>query len=468
MTGLCLDEPALTRLADFITERTGLVFAPHRRGALERGLNAAWAAARVSSVEGLIERLAEQGTLWDTLIDEITVGETYFFREPEHFAFVKREVLPAIIGQRGRDHGVRVWSAGCASGEETYSLAILLQEQGLLARANVLGTDISALAIARARAGIYRSWSLRNAEALSLAPYLSSEDGQYRVRSTLRARVSFERLNLALPAYPSASGGTSRLDLILCRNVFIYLDAKTLRGASERLYAALAPGGYLLTGPSDPLLSSELFQLITTRAGIVYRRPRHEASLVVGGIGTPARDAAPRSSFAESGTVPVAANGGLWSPEPPSVPQTEGDEAANDQAESAASIRALASATGPAAAERACRLALERAPLSVELQYLHGLLLIELGDGPSAIAALRRTLYLDGSLAIVHFTLGSLLARGGDQLAAQRAYRNAERAASALAPDAELALAGGVSAAGLASAAQRELALMVQESEAGR
>ena len=471
MTGVRFGEQELERLARYVSERTGLVFPPYRRSDLERSMNHAATQLGASNVEALTAHLDSDASSWDRLIAQVTIGETYFFREPEHFAFVRQKVLPELLSLRPPGHQFRVWSAGCASGEETYSLAIVLQEHGLRKRAHVLGTDLSALAIERASAGIYRQWSLRNLDPVALGPYFTVRGGEYRIRDELRQYVSFRQLNLAEPVYPALHGGTSHLDLILCRNVFIYLDGQTLREIGERFFEALAPGGFLIIGPSDPLLASERFETITTPAGIFYRRPLQAVERGLGRAESMADRASPagnvlaesgRSADSPRGAVPAAARPRRLTPEfalPPS-----GEEIAR----AAASVRNLANDAGAAEAEKACRVAIEGAPLSVELHYLHALLLIELADSEQAVAALRRTLYLDGRLAIAHFTLGTLLARSGDRRGAERAFRNAERVAAARPAAEELPLSDGLAAAGPALAAHHEIGPMAAESGVGQ
>jgi chemotaxis protein methyltransferase CheR len=463
MTSERFGERELDRLAHYVSGRTGLVFPPYRRSDLERGLNQAAAQLGASSVEALTAELESDKSSWDRLLAQVTIGETYFFREPEHFAFVRRQVLPALLSLRAPQHQFRIWSAGCATGEETYSLAIVLQEHGLRKRAHVLGTDLSALAIERATAGIYRQWSLRNLDPLALGAYFSRRGSEYRIRDEIREYVSFRQLNLAEPVYPSVHGGTSHLDLILCRNVFIYLDGRTLREIGERFFEALAPGGFLIIGPSDPLLASERFETITTPAGIFYRRPLAAAGAglgwadSIGARASPANDqlAEGRGSAVAPRAAPLAAARPRRLTPELALPQN-GQEIAR----AAASIRALANDAGAVEAEKACRVAIEGSPLSVELHYLHALLLIELADSEQAVAALRRTLYLDGRLAIAHFTLGTLLARSGDRRGAERAFRNAEQVAAARPAAEEVPLSEGLAAAGLALAARRELGLM--------
>jgi chemotaxis protein methyltransferase CheR len=446
---------AIRRAQDYVAARTGLAFPPHREAELLRGLRQIDEQLHAAAdPERLVRRLEADPETWERLLDQITVGETYFFREPQHFEFVSREVLPAIAAERGPGPSLRVWSAGCASGEELYSLAIVLHRHGFLSKANLLGTDLSREALSRAREGYYRSWSLRGMDPSALAPYFVSESGGVRVSEELRRRVRFEKLNLAEPVYPSPTNGTAALDLIFCRNVFIYLNAETIRQVAARFCRALRPGGYLILGPSDPLLTESGFDVLTTPAGIVYRRlpaaldvdpnvriaePRRATDLERDDFGQRAVPAPPEPvDFTARSSSP---------PEPP-------------EPTSADDIRELESRDGAVPAERACSRALEREPLSVELHYLQGILLLELGDTEGAVSAVRRALYLDADLAIAHFTLGSLLSKVGDRRGAERAFRNAERCARKTPSEEPLPLSDGLLAGGIARAAERELTLM--------
>ncbi len=302
MTAAAADE-AYERATRLLGERTGLAFPPARLGDVEAGIRRAMARARVPEAARYLT-LVERGALpLDDLVAELTVGESYFFREPAQLECIRREILPEVGRLRGPGHGLRVWSAGCAAGEEPYSLAILLEEEGI-AGAHLLGTDISRPALARARAAAYGAWSLRGADERLVRRYFSRRaDGGLVLDDRIRRRVAFEYLNLAAGDYPLASTGTCGMDLILCRNVLIYLDRRTVRRVARGLFESLADGGWLVTGPSDPLLSGEApYETVVTSAAVVYRRP------------APARAAPDRAC-----TV-------LWTPPPPLGPDRSAPE----------------------------------------------------------------------------------------------------------------------------------------------
>ena len=231
--------------------------------------------------------LAHDPEALDGLLAELTVGETYFFRDPAQFEFIRAEILPEIRRRRGAEHVLRTWCAGCASGEEPYSLAVVCHEAALADRSHILATDISRRALTNARKARYREWSLRGDGAHRVRPYLTRAAGEsadprqgrysqaeYQMDERIRRLVAFEYLNLALDVYPSTITGTRDLDLILCRNVLIYFDRATVLEVAQRFFESLAPGGWLVTGASDPPLR-ELAPLATvvTNSGVFYRRP---------------------------------------------------------------------------------------------------------------------------------------------------------------------------------------------------
>ena len=150
---MSVDQPAYEAVADLLRARAGLTFPDGRRDSAEVGIRRAMARAGVTNPERYRELIARDSDALDDLLVELTVGETYFFREPGQFAFIRREVLPDLARRCGGDTWVRAWSAGCASGEEPYSLAILFEEEGVGQRNFLLATDVSRTALAKSAPG---------------------------------------------------------------------------------------------------------------------------------------------------------------------------------------------------------------------------------------------------------------------------------------------------------------------------
>ena len=443
-------DPSFERLASMLGTRTGLVFIPDRRAGAELGVRRAMERAGVADPERYRLMVAGNESLLDDLLVELTVGETYFYREPAQFDFLRREVLP---GLRESGEPVRAWSAGCASGEEAYTLAMLFADEGLGDRAHVLATDISRAALARARRASYGAWSLRGECASAPLPHLRLHEGgpRYIVDESVRRLVTFEHLNLALDVYPSFATGTHRTDLIFCRNVLIYFDRETVRAVAGRLAASLSEGGWLVTASSDPPLGAEDgLEPIVTDFGVFYRRARPEppADLVAA-----ASQPEPRAVFTGSALSAARddlARGRFARAAERSAPGEDDPEAC------ALNVRALANLDLDLAA-RTCAEAVARHPFSAELHYLYAVLLVGLDRDAEASSEARRVLYLDRTLAVAHFLLGSVSLRRDDRAGARRGYRNARDLCAALPAGAVLALSDGEPAGRLAELARLQL-----------
>jgi chemotaxis protein methyltransferase CheR len=461
-------DPAFQRVAALLGDRTGLAFSPARVADAEAGIRRAMARAGTAEVTAYLQSLEGGRVRLDDLIAELTVGETYFFREPLQWQVLREEVLPGLVRLRPPDHVLRVWSAGCASGEEAYSLAILMDELGLGDRCQILATDLSGPALERAAGAQYGPWSLRGVEPTRLPRHFSSEGSRWRLREHLRQRVRFERLNLASDSYPSFRTGTWRMDLILCRNVLIYLDDATVRRVARHLGDCLAPGGWLLTGASDPSVNEDgKLEAITTPAGILHRRPAPSPSP------SPVPPAPP--------SPPSGHGSGAAAPSPLASSPTDAlsearaafargeyglarglTSALPDAAAAVLGVRAAANQHDAAAAARLAASSIAHHPSCLELHLLHAVLLIELGSHAEAAQASRRALYLDRSLAMGHYLLGTALALAGEAPAASKAFRNARDQCARLPPDQPVPFGDGQRAARLAEAAEVQLQLLAR------
>ncbi|WP_224244848.1 CheR family methyltransferase [Hyalangium gracile] len=468
------------RVFERVQERAGLL-PPTCVPAAEEGIARAMARARDSDFSSYLERITSDAAALDDLITELTIGETYFFRTHEHFDFLSRQALPELRRLRPPEHTLRVWSAGCASGEEPYSLAVLLMEEGFGDRMEVLATDISRAALARAQEASFGLWSFRGTRADRMRPFLRQEGPRYVLAPEVRQRVRFDYLNLALDTWPSPGSGIHDLDVIFCRNVLIYFTRATIEAVARRLHASLADQGFLVTGPSDPsLIGLAPFEPFLTEWGVAYRRLPAEAPRVLPPSRTrsqtslpvipPLPPPAPAPRAAPPAPAPRPPPAAPMAPKPSEALEparqalVRGDwrEAAQlagaqkDSPESSVmAIRALANVDAEAAV-RACAEAAARHPMAVELRYLEALLLLGLGRLGEAERAARQALYLEPSLAVAHLTLGHVLRRLGDISGAVRAFRTAEALCATLPPEAAVPLSEGERAGRLAELARGE------------
>jgi chemotaxis protein methyltransferase CheR len=250
-----------------IASRLGLDLPEGRRQELERALTRACRASSFSDPEAYLAWLAtlpEESPEWRRLAGHLTVGETYFLRDCACFEALEQHVLPSIIAAR-RSEAVlrlRIWSAGCATGEEPYSLAILL-DRLLSDRADwaltILATDINLEALEAAERGRYRAWAFRETPQWICERYFQRRGAEtFELDPTIRRMVTFTPLNLAEDGYPSAVTNTSAMDLILCRNVLMYFTRGAQQATVSRLRQALVADGWLIVSPAEA--AAELFR----------------------------------------------------------------------------------------------------------------------------------------------------------------------------------------------------------------
>jgi chemotaxis protein methyltransferase CheR len=209
----------------------------------------------------------------EEMVDRVTTNETYFFREAYQLDAFRDEILPALHRAAARGRRLSVWSAGCATGEEAYTIAILILESGLFAGwdVRVFGSDISRRVLQVARRGQYGRSSFRSIEPRLLRRYFREADGKQQVRDEVRQLCSFGHLNLMDASMMVLVGD---VDVIFCRNVLIYFDGESRRKVIDALHRKLLGGGYLLLGHSESLLTiTTAFELVHLKTDLVYRKP---------------------------------------------------------------------------------------------------------------------------------------------------------------------------------------------------
>jgi chemotaxis protein methyltransferase CheR len=374
------------QIADLIREQTGIVLPATREAAIAAAV--ARAAPGLDPAAFLRAASGPQGDrgLVHRLIDEVTIQETAFVRDRAQFDEIGwHGLLEADVAAGSRT--IRVWSAGCASGEEAYTLALLAAEAFAPGPppVDVLGTDVSGAALAAATAGRYRERAVRGLEPALRERYLDRQaDGSYLVGHRLRALVRFRRHNLVRDPVPPL--GESHFDLIVCRNVLIYFDAPTIVQVIESLERSLRRGGMLVLGAADAL---------------------HQTG------GPPAPERRPKRPL-------------LRPPQrPPRQPQA-GQQPPTRKQRLAAALDAAGKGDRDGAMAQV-RLLLGENALDADAHFVDGLVALEAGRPSEAVAALRRALFADSRFALAAFTLGRAYDVLGDTLAARRSYQLALR-----------------------------------------
>jgi chemotaxis protein methyltransferase CheR len=336
-------------------------------------------------------------------------GETYFFRDHGQFDLLRLRLLPELIERSRGTKLLRLWSAGCASGEEAYSLAILV-DMLLPVRDGweilILGSDIDEAALAKARRGLYTQWSFRMAPSALKQDCFQRQGDVWELDERIRRMVTFRAGDLIGDAFPAEESGT--MDLILCRNVLIYFEADAVSTVADKLAAALSEGGYLMTGHTELIghrlrnMQSRLFV-----EGVVHQRLAPSEPIV-------------RPAAKVPRPVPIAA---------PSVPAMRGHRIPPPAWPSAedllAAARESADRGGYGFAEQACRRALAVAPLAPAPHFLLAQLAQLRGDFAQAGELLDKTLYLDPSNVAAHLELAALCERAENLARAQTLRRAA-------------------------------------------
>jgi len=207
------------------------------------------------------------------IMDLLTVNETYFFREQNQLRAFSEEILEELWTVNRDRKTLRVWSAGCSTGEEPYTIAMLINERGHFSGwdIEIHGSDINQRVLQTARRGVYRRNSFRTIEPYFMSKYFIEEDGSFRIRDSARKHVNFSYLNLLDPFKSRFLG---RMDVIFCRNVLIYFDNSSRRRVIENFHDRLVDGGYLLLGHAESLINiSTAFTLRHLKNDMVYQKP---------------------------------------------------------------------------------------------------------------------------------------------------------------------------------------------------
>ncbi|MGI9042714.1 MAG: CheR family methyltransferase [Gemmatimonadaceae bacterium] len=456
------------RVADIVHEVAGISFPANRRASAESGMRRVMARLGIAEPVGLEIGVTRGGDVLDALLDDLTIGESYFFREPAQFRFIADEVIPQWSADWPVTREARIWSAGCAAGQEAYSAAIMLRDSGWVRGARILGTDIAEARLKEARAGIYSKWSLRTLPAEAISKWFIQRGTRYHIVPELKTRVSFGTLNLL---DPEPRPDTLGQDVIFCRNVLIYFELSAIVQIAERLLDSLAPGGWLFLGASDPHLAELVAcEVVLLPGATAYRRNP--------GSGTTfALRHAPLTLLIpeEVEAAPVAwlpdeearAPGHLQAPHRPDPDRYAASDPEPGDAEASVShVRDLANQGRLAEAGEACARALEAHPAEAELHLIDAVLSGEAGRWIDCERAARRAIYLDRTMIAAHLALGDALARLGNKSGARLSFDNAASLLNLADSESDVPGSAGMSAARLLDLVRAHLSMLDSPSPA--
>lgn len=430
-TPIVIGPTLLSAVSATVERLTGLHFPPDRHADLLRGLQRAAGYLDLPSAQACAETLLKDtltcGQI-DVLASCLTVGETYFLRDQAAFQLLAERILPEIIEKRRRTTPfLRLWSAGCCTGEEAYSLAIIL-DRLLPDRAawnlTILATDINPTFLSSARTAVFRPWSFRNAPAWLKSEYFHQIDAEhFELRDDIRRMVTFNGLNLVEDSYPSPMTNTNAMDVIFCRNVLMYFTPARTDAVLERLSRSLSPDGVLFVGAAEA--NRDLMRGFTVRmefGALCYRKANRSPQ--------PPPVTVPPRSIKPHVTKPSSRG-----PQVPSrridmtrrVPIEASEDVVDRETDGLDTVRCHADRGDLAAALDAANTAIAACRTSIDAYLLRASILQELGRDDEAEVDLKRCLYLDSTHVPACVLGGRLALRRGDAKRGHRLFATASR-----------------------------------------
>lgn len=398
-----------------------------------------------SSVESPVEfirRIKDSKEALQNLVNHLTVGESYFFRNRPHFDAVRNRILPELIENAKKRRTLRIWSAGCAKGEEPYSIAIVLHKYFPHVKdweVIIQATDINTRFLEQAKQAVYPKWSIRGLDKALLEKYFTlSEGGLYRLDSNIISRVTFKTHNLNDLSHVDASK-KKYWDLILCRNVLIYFSYEDYVRVVKVFEEALRPSGYLLLGHSEVLPQSSELEVSYSDATYYYRRDSkakaikraesHKSNLSMPGIGIPSVfPTAPRKPVIDP-VLPASSRLSNFSVPQPSqtAPRASEDtmeriDGAFEEAHHYANCGALDKAY-----EILHAMLQKSNPVDYHVHFLYAMVADQLGKSYQAQSSLKQVIFLNRKFVFGHFYLAAVFEREGNYKQAHKHYRNVWR-----------------------------------------
>lgn len=430
-TAYNLEIGLLSDLSDYISKNMGLYFPQARWDILFVHMAEIAKDFDFQDTEEFIKWLMSVPATRSTtelVAKRLTISETYFFREPRLFEALISRILPDLIREREKTgRQIRIWSAGCATGEEPYSIAIILEKMIPDIEnwhIKILATDINSASLIKAADGLYGDWAFRNApQGFKEMNFTMVKKGEYAIDPKIKKNIRFEYLNLVDDVYPSLINNTNAMDIIFCRNVLMYFTQERIKTIGQHFYDSLVENGCLIVGSSE--LSNQLFPQFTCvnfPGATIFRKESKKASLKI------------RSDFKIESIPLEPAKINAKKSQDSSFRRPDSDqtietktiirEAVQDnQSDKIIDIRSLANLGKLDEALSACESVIKTNKLNLENYYLYANILQEQNRIPEAIAAFKRVLYLDQNYLLAHFSLGNLEFRSGNSVSAKKHFK---------------------------------------------
>jgi len=478
-----IPDALLPRLSEYLTSKTGFLFAKKHWNELHPKITAAMKEFDFENVGEFIEWLLSSSPTQkqiEILASHLTVGETYFFREKRAFEILEQSMLPGLIDDRRKTgKRLRFWSAGCSTGEEPYSIAILLEK--LIPdlkdwNITILATDINTVALRKANEGIYSDWSFRDTLPFFKDKYFKRiNENHCRLLPDIRKMVTFSYLNLSEDVYPALQNNTNAMDVIFCRNVLMYFAPGYVKLASERFYRSLVDGGWLIVSPVETShIHYAQFTTVRIQDSTFYTKDvrKTKPEIVsskyikkeITAYSLPFQKVKPSKSIKPSHSVPFDVP-----VKPTQSAQATLEEAAvlyrkgfykeaenklramisNDPINQGMMVLFMKILANQGKLEEAlqwCEKAITAEKFDPYLHYMHAIILEEQNKSEEAKASLKKALYLDPDFVLAHFSLANLSLRSGNIIEARKHFSNTAEILSKCKPDEILPESEGITA----------------------
>ncbi len=442
-----MDNVQLHKIKLLITEQTGLRILDNNEASFGRLIRLRMEAFKLISIADyyhllLSFNLNELAAEHEKLYAGLTTGETFFFRDHGQIDLLSQQILPELIARNRAQRRLKIWSAGCSSGEEPYTLAILLDElnEDLSSwQILILGTDIDADALTRAKESRYGEWSFRQVSEQRKQRYFQLVGTKWALKPAIQKSVQFRQLNLVTEPFPTVVGDMNQMDLILCRNVFIYLESEIVAQIADKMAATLVDGGYLMTGHGE--LYARQVEGLCSRVfphSIVYQKAKMANCQAPQVAVMPSIQPLPDVSNRSKNEWPTSAitQTEVIKPLAQVVQEITIDDAYH-----------FANQGQPAQASAYCDRLILQNPMDYQPYYLLALLAQEQGCREEAKGLLKKVIYLAPDFISAYLALAEIYAEENKQELAQKMWSSALNLLQQLPPDTPIEKFGNATSA---------------------
>lgn len=458
-----LSDDQMRRLSEVVQQKTGLVIATTKSREILARLGDH--IHKAGSAETFLRELKLSPKLHEDIVNKLTIGESYFFRNHPHFNALQNEIIPEIIRRQQHRKKIKIWSAGSSTGEEPYSVAIMLQRDFPTLHdwnIEILATDINTRFIDKAKKARYTQWSFRGVDKLVINRYFKRIDSSlYELKKELREKVSFSKLNLAsIPK--SIEKRFQDCDLILCRNVLIYFDTKLSTAICDTFADCLTEKGFLILGHSESFPALKDMKTVYSHATYYYKKEtppvskeippaQHRMSLVPG-LGpydpqkmiTPWQNDITSTPFASESVAKVVPGTQVAATRSFASLDIELKGAIEDDLKHVRDYSMEGELDKAAALLH--KLEATDGNLDYRVYFLKALIADQRNETEESLQHLKQAIFLNKDFVIGHYYQGIIAERAGYYIVAKRGYRNTCALAKELRPDVEVKEGGGITA----------------------